>query len=136
MDLAHGHVLALQALQGTAKTDVFASVPKSEGRFRAYNLGSGGGQSVLDISKAMTKATGVEYKMEIVGRRCVLMRGRTAILAKADLRLPDCSVGDVPVLTADPAVAEKELGFQASHTLDQMCADLWRWQSQNPNGYE
>jgi UDP-glucose 4-epimerase len=44
--------------------------------------------------------------------------------------------GDVPVLTADPTVAERELGFQASHTLDQMCADLWRWQSMNPNGYE
>ncbi len=69
MDLAHGHILALQALQGQAKTDVFAGNSKDDGAFRAFNLGSGGGQSVLQIADAMTKAAGVEFEREIVGRR-------------------------------------------------------------------
>jgi UDP-glucose 4-epimerase len=43
--------------------------------------------------------------------------------------------GDVPDLTADPALAEKELGFKASKDLETMCKDLWNWQSKNPNGY-
>jgi UDP-glucose 4-epimerase len=68
MDLAHGHVLALQALQGQAKTDVFADY-KEDGAFRAFNLGSGAGQSVLQIAAAMTKASGVKFNQQIVGRR-------------------------------------------------------------------
>lgn len=44
--------------------------------------------------------------------------------------------GDVPDLTADPALAEKELGFKATHDLETMCRDLWNWQTKNPNGYE
>jgi UDP-glucose 4-epimerase len=44
-------------------------------------------------------------------------------------------VGDVPDLTADPALAEKELGFRADRTLDEMCRDLWNFQSKHPNGY-
>lgn len=43
--------------------------------------------------------------------------------------------GDVPDLTADPALAEKELGFEASQDLETMCRDLWNWQSKNPLGY-
>lgn len=39
------------------------------------------------------------------------------------------SVGDVPDLTADPTLAEKELGFKAERTLEEMCRDLWNWQS-------
>lgn len=42
---------------------------------------------------------------------------------------------DVPDLTADPALAEKELGFKASRSLDEMCRDQWNWQSKNPDGY-
>lgn len=44
--------------------------------------------------------------------------------------------GDVPDLTADPILAEKELGFTAPQTLEVMCRDLWNWQSKNPQGYE
>jgi UDP-glucose 4-epimerase len=44
-------------------------------------------------------------------------------------------VGDVPDLTADPALAEKELGFRADRTLDEMCRDLWNFQSKHPKGY-
>jgi len=45
------------------------------------------------------------------------------------------SRGDVPDLTADPALAERELGFKAPQDLETMCRDLWRWQTQNPHGY-
>ena len=44
--------------------------------------------------------------------------------------------GDVPDLTADPALAEKELGFHAPATLETMCRDLWNWQTKNPKGYD
>lgn len=43
--------------------------------------------------------------------------------------------GDVPDLTADPTLAEKELGFKAPADLETMCRDLWNWQSKNPLGY-
>ena len=43
--------------------------------------------------------------------------------------------GDVPALIADPALAEKELGFHAEADLDTMCRDLWNWQSKNPKGF-
>ncbi|OBZ68549.1 Meiotic recombination protein dmc1 [Grifola frondosa] len=109
LDLASGHLLALDALADDST--VFNNCP-SEGRYKAYNLGKGKGMSVLQIVEAMRKATGFDYKYEIVGRRR----------------------GDVPDLTADPALAEKELGFKAAVDLDTMCRDLWNWQSQNPNG--
>ena len=44
--------------------------------------------------------------------------------------------GDVPDLTADPTLAEKELGFKAPQDLETMCKDLWNWQSKNPFGYD
>ena len=44
------------------------------------------------------------------------------------------SLGDVPDLTADPALAEKELGFKAKYNLDDMASSLWNWQSKNPKG--
>ena len=43
--------------------------------------------------------------------------------------------GDVPDLTADPSLAEKDLGFKATQDLDAMCRDLWNWQTKNPFGY-
>lgn len=104
LDLASGHVLALDALDS----------PNDPRAFRAYNLGKGRGQSVLDMVEAMRKASGCEYETVIVGRR----------------------KGDVPDLTADPALAEKELGFKAPRELDEMCRDLWNWQSKNPQGFE
>ena len=47
----------------------------------------------------------------------------------------ECRRGDVPDLTADPALAEKELGFKATKDLETMCRDLWNWQTKNPKGY-
>jgi len=109
MDLAGGHVLALEAL--TSESEIYD--PQSLAFFKAYNLGKGRGVSVLQIVEAMCRATGFDYKYEVIGRRR----------------------GDVPDLTADPSLAEKELGFRAPRDLETMCRDLWNWQSKNPLGY-
>ena len=78
-----------------------------------FNLGTGRGYSVLDMVKAFGRATGKEIPYKIVERRA----------------------GDIPECYADPTKAKEELGWVAEKTLDDMCADSWRWQSQNPNGY-
>ena len=67
MDLASGHLLALDALGPNSK------IFKGDAAvfFRAYNLGRGQGVSVLQIVEAMRKATGIDYQYEIIGRRCV-----------------------------------------------------------------
>jgi len=109
LDLANGHTLALDAL--TESSTVFSG--KVEAFYKAYNLGKGRGMSVLQITEAMRKATGFDFKYEIIGRRR----------------------GDVPDLTADPSLAEKELGFKATEDLETMCRDLWNWQKRNPLGY-
>jgi UDP-glucose 4-epimerase len=78
-----------------------------------YNLGTGEGYTVLEVVKAFERAYGKPIPYEIVGRR----------------------TGDLPVSYADPSKAERELGWKAGRGLDEMCADVWRWQSQNPKGY-
>jgi UDP-glucose 4-epimerase len=79
-----------------------------------YNLGTGQGYSVLEVVAAFEKASGKEISYKIVGRR----------------------PGDVASCYADPSRARRELGWSAERGIDQMCADVWRWQSNNPNGYE
>jgi len=111
MDLAKGHLLALEALAPDSKVFDTCADPA---RYKVYNLGKGKGMSVLQIVEAMRKATGFNFQYEVVGRRR----------------------GDVPDLTADPALAEAELGFKASQDLETMCRDLWNWQQKNPDGYE
>jgi len=108
IDLAEGHLSALEALNQDSK--VFDT---SGARFKAYNVGLGRGVSVFEIIAAMRKATGVDFKYEIIGRRR----------------------GDVPKLIADPTLAENELGFKATQELSVMCRDLWNFQSKNPDGY-
>lgn len=110
MDLAGGHVNALDAVDDDSK---FHDVT-TPGKFKAYNLGKGKGLSVLNMIEAMRKVSGYEYPYEVVGRR----------------------LGDVPDLTADPSLAEKELGFKAKYSLDDMSRDTWNWQSKNPKGYD
>lgn len=78
-----------------------------------YNIGTGNGYSVLDVVKAFSKACGHNIKYKIAPRR----------------------PGDIAVCYADPSKAKKELGFEAKKTLDDMCADTWKWQSMNKNGY-
>jgi len=79
----------------------------------AYNLGAGKGYSVLQMLEAMRKASGKPIPHKIMPRR----------------------PGDVATCYADPSLALKELGWKAEKTIDDMCADSWRWQSNNPNGY-
>ena len=78
-----------------------------------YNLGTGVGYSVLDMLHAFEKACGKTLPYEIVSRR----------------------PGDVAACYADPEKAAAELGWRAQYGVDRMCADSWRWQSQNPNGF-
>lgn len=73
LDLAKGHLLALEALASDSK--VFDNCP-TEARYKAYNLGKGRGVSVLQIVEAMRKATGFDYKWEVIGRRCASSRSR------------------------------------------------------------
>jgi UDP-glucose 4-epimerase len=79
----------------------------------AYNLGTGQGYSVLEMVAAFERACGKPIPYQIVSRR----------------------PGDVAETYADPCWAQQELGWRAQKGLDEMCADVWRWQSQNPNGY-
>lgn len=79
-----------------------------------YNLGTGVGYSVLDIVKNFEEATGIKIPYEIKPRRA----------------------GDIAENYADAAKAKEELGWEAQNGIKDMCADSWRWQSQNPNGYE
>lgn len=86
---------------------------ENENGVHIYNLGTGTGYSVLDMVKAFSKASGVDVKYKIVERR----------------------PGDVASCYADPTKAKEEIGFVATHTLEDMCNDTWRWQTKNPNGY-
>jgi UDP-glucose 4-epimerase len=78
------------------------------------NLGTGQGYSVMDVLKAYGDIVGRPIPFQVVDRRA----------------------GDIATCYADPTLAEKLLGWKACRNLDQMCADSWRWQSQNPMGYE
>jgi UDP-glucose 4-epimerase len=78
-----------------------------------YNLGTGRGYSVLEVINAFSRACGKEIKYAVTSRR----------------------PGDNACCYADPTLAEKDLGWRAQRDIDQMCADTWRWQSKNPNGY-
>jgi UDP-glucose 4-epimerase len=78
-----------------------------------WNLGSGRGTSVLELLHAFERAVGRELPYEVVARR----------------------PGDVATSYADPSKANAELGWSTQKTVDDMCADTWRWQSQNPQGF-
>lgn len=78
------------------------------------NLGTGLGYSVLDVVRAFETASGSPVPYEIVARRA----------------------GDVAQCYADPALAAELLGWRAERGLAEMCADSWRWQSANPDGYQ
>jgi len=78
-----------------------------------YNLGTGKGYSVLEMIKSFEKTCKKKISFKVVERRS----------------------GDIASCYADPAKAEKELGWKAEKTLVDMCMDTWRWQKTNPNGY-
>ncbi len=86
---------------------------KEEGGVWIYNLGTGTGYSVLDVINAFEEANGLKINYVFKDRRA----------------------GDIPACYADPAKAEKELGWKAQNGIREMCEDSWRWQKNNPNGY-
>ncbi len=100
MDLAEGHVKALQG-------------PKVEEGPAIYNLGTGKGNSVLEVVKAFESENGIKIPYQIVTRRA----------------------GDVASSYADVSKAEKYLNWKAKLNLRDMVRDSWNWQQKNPRGY-
>ena len=80
----------------------------------AYNLGTGKGYSVLEMVKAFEEASGCDVPYRVVARR----------------------PGDIAECYADPKKSKEELGWTAEKGLAEMCRDSWKWQKNNPNGYE
>ena len=80
----------------------------------AYNLGTGKGYSVLEMVKAFEEASGCDVPYRVVARR----------------------PGDIAECYADPKKSMEELGWTAEKGLAEMCRDSWKWQKNNPNGYE
>lgn len=78
-----------------------------------YNIGTGHGYSVLDVVKAFIRVNGVDIPYRIMPRRA----------------------GDIATCYCNPAKANREIGWKAQFTLDDMCRDAWHWQHANPNGY-
>ncbi|EJL6399107.1 UDP-glucose 4-epimerase GalE [Vibrio navarrensis] len=101
VDLADGHLAALNKVGQQAGLHVF-------------NLGTGQGNSVLEMVAAFEKAAERPIAYEIKPRRA----------------------GDIAECWADPSYAAEVLGWKATRSLETMVADTWRWQSNNPNGYE
>lgn len=86
---------------------------KPTGKMEPYNLSTGKGTSVLEVIHAFEKACGKEIPYEVVDRR----------------------PGDIDASYADASKALRDLNWKTEKTLEEACADAWRWQSQNPNGY-
>jgi UDP-glucose 4-epimerase len=84
-----------------------------EGRCSAFNLGAGVGHSVLDMVKAFEQASGKPVPYKVQARRA----------------------GDLPSYHANADSALQVLGWRATRSMQTMCADTWRWQSKNPQGY-
>ncbi|KJR16066.1 MULTISPECIES: UDP-glucose 4-epimerase GalE [Vibrio] len=101
VDLADGHLAALNKVGQQAGLHIF-------------NLGTGQGNSVLEMVAAFEKAAERPIAYEIKPRRA----------------------GDIAECWADPSYAAEALGWKATRSLETMVADTWRWQSNNPNGYE
>lgn len=105
-DYIHVDDLARGHLHAVDRIDALRGV-------HTLNLGTGRGYSVLEMVRAFELASGRPIPYRIIARRA----------------------GDIASCWADPALAESVLGWRAEHDLSRMCADAWRWQSQNPYGY-
>lgn len=113
-------------MDGTGVRDYIHVVDLAQGHVKAiqklnenkgvliYNLGTGQGYSVLEIVKAY----------EQVCNR------------KINYRIADPREGDIACCYADPVKAKREMGWEAQYGIEEMCEDSWRWQVQNPNGFE
>jgi len=103
------HVMDLAA----GHVSALSMLEKKHLRLKAYNLGTGTGVSVMQLVKAFEKVTNTKVPYEILPRR----------------------EGDIVSMYANTTLAEQELDWKATHSLEQMCEDFWRWQTLNPNGY-
>ena len=113
-------------VDGTGVRDYIHVMDLAEGHVRAieklneekgvliYNLGTGHGVSVLELVHAFEKANDLTIPYQVFERRA----------------------GDIAEFYADASKAEKELGWKAERTIEDMCRDAWNWQKQNPQGYE
>ncbi len=106
-DYIHVMDLADGHVKALDKIDTFDQV-------MTINLGTGKGYSVLDMVKAFEKASGKRVPYQIAPRRA----------------------GDIAECFADPSYAKEILGWEATRSIEEMCEDSWRWQSNNPNGYK
>jgi len=102
VDLSEGHVAAMKKIE------------EGDIGLKTYNLGTGGGHSVLEMIAALEKAAGKKIPYEIHPRKD----------------------GDVPSVYCDASLAFKELGWKTKRGLEEMARDLWNWQSKNPHGYK
>lgn len=100
LDLASGHLAALDH-------------QNEDPSFKAINLGTGVGYSVIDLIEAFEKASQTKINYKIVERRA----------------------GDIAECWSDSSLAKQTLGWQATRTIDEMMRDTWNWQKNNPNGY-
>jgi UDP-glucose 4-epimerase len=112
-------------VDGTGVRDYIHVVDLADGHIKAleklasgpgivtYNLGTGKGHSVLEVVEAFEKVSGRRIPYNIVNRR----------------------PGDIAVCYADSSKAKDKMGWSATRGIDKMCADAWRWQSLNPDGY-
>lgn len=123
VDLARGHVQALEYMGGKVGTGEPSGLGSIKGEqagdgtrsgVAIFNLGTGTGSSVLDVIHAFEKACGKELPYKICPRR----------------------PGDIATNYASCDKAKAELNWVAQYDLARMCEDAWRWQSNNPNGYE
>lgn len=106
VDLANAHVKAIDYLNNS-KLNIQNSP-------LITNIGTGIGYSVLDVVEAFKKASKVDIPYKLVPRRA----------------------GDIAKCYANPSYAKEVLGWEAKRTLEEMCEDSWRWQSNNPDGYQ
>ena len=123
VDLARGHVQALEYMGGKVGTGEPFGLGSIKGEqagdgtrsgVAIFNLGTGTGSSVLDVIHAFEKACGKELPYKICPRR----------------------PGDIDTNYASCDKAKAEQNWVAEYDLARMCEDAWRWQSNNPNGYE
>lgn len=101
VDLAKAHLAAINS-------------PIHINKYKAYNIGTGSGVSVLEAVRAFEAASGKQIPYRIVDRR----------------------PGDIATCYADPTLAKNELDWEAGLSVEEACRDAWRWQSNNPNGYD
>ncbi len=105
-DYIHVVDLAKGHVQALKKIDALNDV-------LTVNLGTGKGYSVLEMAQAFQKVSGKKIAYKIASRR----------------------LGDIAKCYADPSYAKEVLDWKTVHTIDEMCEDIWRWQSMNPDGY-